>query len=72
MKFYTLLLACLLYTFHLVAQTTIIPFNSSWKYLDNGSDQGTAWRGGSFNDAAWKSGPGKLGYGIPDATTVVS
>ncbi|WP_299761769.1 LamG-like jellyroll fold domain-containing protein [uncultured Pontibacter sp.] len=54
------------------AQTTIIPFNSTWNYLDNGSDQGTAWREASFNDSGWKSGAGKLGYGISDAATIVS
>jgi hypothetical protein len=34
-----------------------------WKYLDNGSDQGTAWRAVGFNDSAWASGPSSLGYG---------
>ena len=27
-----------------------------WKYLDNGSNQGTAWRSTAFNHGAWKSG----------------
>jgi hypothetical protein len=34
-----------------------------WKHLDDGSNQGTAWRGTVFNDAAWGSGPSPLGYG---------
>ena len=34
-----------------------------WKYLDDGSDQGTAWRAAGFPDAAWPSGPAELGYG---------
>ncbi|MCW3464545.1 metallophosphoesterase [Chitinophaga nivalis] len=55
-----------------VAQTTLLPFGSSWKYLDNGSNQGTSWRAVSFNDGSWKSGPGKLGYGDGDEATVVS
>jgi hypothetical protein len=25
-------------------QTTLVPFNSSWKYLDNESNKDTAWR----------------------------
>src|SRR5688500_16136254 len=54
------------------SQQTIVPYGSSWKYLDNGSNQGTAWRATSFNDAGWASGNAKLGYGIPDATTTVS
>src|SRR5439155_12506091 len=33
---------------------------SSWQYLDNGSDQGTAWRNPAFHDAAWKTGAAQL------------
>jgi hypothetical protein len=54
------------------AQTTIFSFGSTWKYLDNGTNQGTAWRAATFNDAAWASGPGELGYGDSDEGTVVS
>jgi len=53
------------------AQTTLIPYNSSWKYLDNGSNQGTAWIGSAFSDAAWPAGNGQLGYGDGDEATVV-
>ena len=35
----------------------------TWKYLDDGSDQGTAWRSQGFDDSGWKSGPSELGYG---------
>jgi hypothetical protein len=34
-----------------------------WRYLDNGSDQGTAWRAAAFDDSAWSAGPSQLGYG---------
>jgi hypothetical protein len=34
-----------------------------WKYLDDGSDQGTAWRASGFDDNSWSSGPSELGYG---------
>jgi len=34
-----------------------------WKYLDDGSDQGTAWRSPGFDDSDWQSGPSELGYG---------
>ncbi len=40
-----------------------------WKYLDDGSDQGTAWRDAGFNDAGWESGPAQLGYGDNDEAT---
>ena len=46
---------------------------STWKYLDNGTNQGTAWYGTSFNDSAWDEGPSQLGYGDDnDEVTVVS
>ena len=41
----------------------IIPAGSQWRYLDNGSNPGTAWRAPGFNDSAWKTGFGELGYG---------
>ncbi len=53
------------------AQTVLLPAGSTWKYLDDGSDQGTAWRGPSFNDQTWKSGPAQLGYGDGDEATAV-
>lgn len=54
------------------AQTTLIAAGTSWKYLDNGSNQGTAWYGTGFSDAAWASGNSQLGYGDGDEATVVS
>ena len=42
-----------------------------WKYLDDGSEQGTAWREPGFDDSAWASGPAELGYGDGDEVTVV-
>jgi hypothetical protein len=62
----------MLVTLELFAQADPISFGSSWKYLDNGSNQGTVWRGISFDDATWKTGNGKFGYGITDAATAVS
>ncbi|MCA9213170.1 MAG: lamin tail domain-containing protein [Planctomycetales bacterium] len=44
---------------------------SEWKYLDDGSDQGNAWRESDFNDDAWKVGNGEFGYGDGDETTVI-
>ncbi len=51
-------------------QVDLISPGSDWKYLDDGSDQGTAWTAAGFNDAAWASGPAPLGYGNgSEATT---
>ena len=55
-----------------VSDPTLIAAKSVWKYLDNGSDQGTAWRNAGFDDSAWTSGAGILGYGRGDEGTVVS
>ena len=44
-----------------------------WRYLDDGSDQGTAWREAGYDDSAWAEGAGQLGYGDsnePDTTVV--
>lgn len=46
--------------------------NVSWKFLDTGIDQGTAWRATAFGDGAWASGNAELGYGDNDEETVVS
>jgi hypothetical protein len=50
---------------------TAIATGTSWKYLDNGTNQGTAWRALSFDDSTWKSGNAELGYGDGDEATVV-
>jgi hypothetical protein len=68
----TLLMITILLSSVLTAQTTIVNYNSTWKYLDNGSNQGTAWRATSFNDASWASGAAQLGYGDGDEATIVS
>jgi hypothetical protein len=53
------------------ADTALVPAGSTWKYLDDGSDQGTAWQAPGFDDAGWSSGPAQLGYGDGDEATVV-
>ncbi|MGI9242199.1 MAG: hypothetical protein ACR2RV_15480, partial [Verrucomicrobiales bacterium] len=45
---------------------TLLPTGSTWKYLDDGSDQGSAWRASGFDDTAWAEGPAQLGYGDGD------
>jgi len=50
----------------------ITPFATSWQYLDDGSDQGTAWQAENFNDNNWNSGLDELGYGDGDENTVVN
>jgi acid phosphatase type 7 len=57
---------------HSYAADVLVPTGSVWRYLDNGSNQGTAWRAPAFNDSGWASGPAQLGYGDGDESTVVS
>jgi acid phosphatase type 7 len=51
---------------------TLIPAGAVWKFLDNGSNQGTGWVAPAFDDSGWQSGPAELGYGDGDESTVVS
>ena len=51
---------------------TLVATGAVWKYLDTGTDQGTAWIATNFNDTAWASGPAELGYGEGDEATVIS
>ena len=55
-----------------VSSTSLVSSGSTWKFLDDGTDQGTAWRNPSFNDAQWDSGPAELGYGDGGEAHVVS
>ncbi|HVE71995.1 MAG TPA: metallophosphoesterase family protein [Thermoanaerobaculia bacterium] len=51
--------------------TPLVARRSLWRYLDTGTDPGTAWTSLSYNDASWKSGYSELGYGDGDEATVV-
>lgn len=54
------------------ATHTLIPTGTTWKYLDNGTDQGQLWTDVSYNDNLWASGPAQLGYGDGGEATTVS
>ncbi|MCU1368824.1 MAG: hypothetical protein JWO77_18 [Ilumatobacteraceae bacterium] len=47
---------------------TAIAFASPWKYDVTGTEA-TGWAASGFDDAAWRSGPGKLGWGTTDLKT---
>lgn len=53
------------------APQIVIPFGSTWRYHDQGVDQGSAWLDASFDDGGWSSGPAQLGYGDGDEATVM-
>jgi hypothetical protein len=46
-----------------VTTVTLVPTGSVWRYLDDGTDQGTAWRAPGFDDSQWPAGPAELGFG---------
>ena len=53
---------------------TLIPDHSTWKYfkgVSEASSPATAWRALGFNDAAWLSGPGAIGYGESFISTLL-
>ncbi len=52
------------------SSSTLVPAGSSWRYLDNGSNQGTAWKEVAFADGGWSQGNAELGYGDAPVTTV--
>ncbi|MFK7936209.1 MAG: alkaline phosphatase PhoX [Saprospiraceae bacterium] len=72
-RFFALLFSCFC-TFQIAyAQTTLIPLNSDWSYLDDGVDQtGNDWNTLGFNADSWSSGAALLGYGDADITTVLN
>jgi len=50
----------------------LLPRGAVWRFLDNGSNQGTNWIGLDFNDSSWSSGAARLGYGGDGEVTTVS
>jgi len=49
----------------------IVAKGSFWTYLDDGSNQSTAWRAPSFDDSSWAGGEAQLGYGDGDERTEI-
>ena len=66
-------IAALLSTFAVcsLGAEDLITTGSTWSYLDDGSNQGTAWREFDFDDSAWSTGPAELGFGDGDEATVL-
>ena len=49
----------------------LVEMDAEWRYLDDGSDQGTAWQAPTFDDSQWARGRAELGYGDGDERTVI-
>jgi hypothetical protein len=52
--------------------TVLSPLGASWRYLDDGSNQGTAWRGTNFSDTTWSNGLARIGFGADAAPLVTT
>ena len=48
----------------------LVATGSNWRYKDDGSDQGTAWRSNGFDDGSWAQGPARLGFDVGGEATV--
>ncbi|MCK5029580.1 MAG: metallophosphoesterase [Bacteroidales bacterium] len=55
-----------------VSFSQVISQGATWKYLDDGTDQGTKWRNNDFNDSNWAEGKAQLGFGDGDEMTVLN
>jgi len=49
----------------------LVPAGALWSYLDDGTDQGTAWRAPGFDDSSWPWGFAEMGYGDFDEETTL-
>ena len=50
----------------------VVRQRARWKFLDDGSNQGTGWREFDFDDSGWQEGRGQFGYGDGDEWTEIS
>jgi Calcineurin-like phosphoesterase/Purple acid Phosphatase, N-terminal domain len=64
-------LAGLLVSICSAAEINLVARHAVWRYLDDGSNQGSAWIAPAFNDSSWAAGPAQLGYGDGDESTVI-
>lgn len=46
----------------LPAQSSLVSTGATWRYLDTGVDQGSAWRTHGHDDSTWPFGPAQLGF----------
>lgn len=50
----------------------LVPKGAPWKFLDDGTNQGTAWKENGFDDSSWAKGFAELGYGDGDESGLLS
>ena len=52
-------------------EVTLFDFGSVWQFHDSGVDLGDDWNSIDYDDSDWKEGPGELGYGDGDESTLL-
>ncbi len=52
------------------ATVALLAFDNVWRYDQSGTDLGTAWKESAYNDSAWPSGRGVLGFETTSNTLV--
>ncbi|HWN96555.1 MAG TPA: PQQ-dependent sugar dehydrogenase [Methylomirabilota bacterium] len=50
---------------------TVLPFGSSWKYLDTGTNLPADWVQPAFDDNSWSNGVAQLGFGGQGEVTTI-
>lgn len=53
------------------ARTEVLPVLSTWRYLDTAAAP-AGWRTPAFDDSAWRSGAGELGFGDSGEATLLT
>jgi hypothetical protein len=51
-------------------ETPLITAGAVWRFLDDGTDPGPAWKERGFDDSSWRSGATEIGYGDGGEATV--
>jgi hypothetical protein len=49
----------------------LVPRGAQWRFLDDGTNQNTAWKESGFDDSAWEEGDAELGYGDGDESSLL-
>jgi hypothetical protein len=55
-----------------VADPNLLAYGATWRWFFAEGGPAAGWQGDGFDDTAWASGPGELGYGDSDERTIIS
>lgn len=59
-------------TYSVASPGSFIQQEGGWRYRDDGSDQGTAWRQANFDDSGWSASRAPFGFGVGNEETQIS